>query len=173
MGNDLKDRLALAIARRKSSVRELVEATGLSKSAIHFILHGTTQAETVRAWNIDLIAEALDIDRDWLLYGRGQMNRQENVAVKGAEGGLPSRMPIIDPATLARAEFWVRVEEKGRGAPYPVYPDLRRAERIIDLYQMAQAGGGDLTAQSALELVETAQKAGGKQNGRSKTGGGK
>jgi hypothetical protein len=171
MGNDLKDRLALAIERRNSSVRALVETTGLSKSAIHFLLDGTTRPETVRAWNIDLLANALNVSRDWLLYGRGAMNRQETDAFNKSEGRLGSQTLTLDPATLARAEFWLRVEERAAEALYP--QDLRRAERIIDLYQMVQADGGDLTAEHAIELVEAARKTKGAANGRSKTGGGK
>lgn len=168
MGTELKDRLARAMERRKCTVRDLVESTGLSKSAIHFLLDGTTRPETVRAWNIDLLSKALEVDRDWLLYGRGQMNRQETGATAGAERGLGSQMPVIDPATLNRAEYWLHVEERA-GAQYR---DLRRAERIIDLYQMVQAGGGDLTAEEAIQLVEAARKGKGDTNGRSKTGGG-
>jgi len=171
MGTDLKDRLALAMERRQISTRDLVETTGLSKSAIHFLLDGTTRPETVRAWNIDLLANALNVNRDWLLYGRGSMNRQEIGAGTGAEGRLGSQIQAMDPATLTRAEFWLRVEEKAAGALYP--QDLRRAERIIDLYQMVQADGGDLTAEHAIELVEAARKTKGAANGRSKTGGGK
>jgi DNA-binding Xre family transcriptional regulator len=172
MGTDLKDRLALAIERRKCTVRDLVETTGLTKSAIHFLLNGTTRPETVRAWNIDLLSDALNVSRDWLLYGKGHMNRQETGASDKSEGRLGSQSLTLDPATLTRAEFWLRVEERAADAQYP--QDLRRAERIIALYQMVQAGGGDLTAEEAIELVETARtRIQGATNGRSKTGGGK
>ena len=164
MGTDLKDRLDAAMKRRNKTVRELVETTGLSKSAIHFLLDGTTRPETVRAWNIDLLCKALEVDREWLLYGTGHMNRQEPMKVGEGEAGYQSQLPALDPAILSRAEFWVRVEERA-GVKYP---DLRRAERIIDLYQMIQADGGtDLTAEHAIALVQAAQgQSGGGTSGR-------
>lgn len=165
MGTDLKDRLAHAMERRDMSVAALVKATGLTKSAIHFLLNGTTRPQTVRAWNIDLLADALRVDRDWLLYGRGHMDREGGVKLASGQSGQPSHFAPLDPAILARAEFWARVEEKA-GVEYP---DLRRAERIIDLYRMVEADGGDLSAEHAIALVESARK-GGKASDRSRTG---
>lgn len=160
MNTDLKDRLQQAMDRRGMKVREVVEATGLSKSAIHFMLDGTTRPETVRAWNIDLLAEALDVDRDWLLYGRGSLNRVPRVKSQSGDARSESQNARLDPAILARADFWLRVEERAGLA----YSDMRRAQRIIDLYEMVQTDGGDLSAEHAIALVETARKGG--SNGR-------
>lgn len=147
--NEMSDRLASAMALRGRDVRYLVESTGLSKSGIHFVLNGTTRAETVRAVNVDLLADALNVRRDWLLYGRGLPERDEIVKDCHPSAGSVSHIEAISPAILARSEFWLRVEERA-GVEYP---DMRRAERMIALYKMIEADGGDLSPEHTVELV--------------------
>lgn len=62
---------------RKKTVAMLVKDTGLTKAGIGLVLKGTTQAETIRATTIDRLAEALNVNRSWLLYGRGPVGEAE------------------------------------------------------------------------------------------------
>jgi len=128
----------------------LAEITGLSKSAIHFILNGTTQAKNVRAMNLDAIAEALSANREWLLYGRGRMDGETQ----------PASQPVgLNPAILQHADYWVHVEEELQGKASVVPPDRRDdyLRRLAHVYSLAEADGGRLSPAHADQFMREAQ----------------
>ena len=134
-----KDRLAEAMRRKgmwqpekdRPDVAALVKATGLSKSAIHFMLDGQTKAETVRATTIDKLAEALSADRDWLLYGEETVKQ-----VRPA-----SHVGRMDPAKLPLAREWMRIAIGAAGSKeLPLEDDL---PLLAETYNFAAACGWD------------------------------
>lgn len=55
------------------SVRSVSLAAGLSDSALHKFLTGATESLTLKT--VDKLAEALDVDPQWLAYGEGSPER--------------------------------------------------------------------------------------------------
>ena len=77
-------------------------------------------------------------------------DREVNVKVGESQPGYLSQNEEVTPAILARAEFWMRVEERTKGE----FPPMRRAQRILEFCRMIQAHDGvDLSQKDALELV--------------------
>lgn len=60
-----------------------------------------------------------------------------------------SQIHALDAANLSRALYWLDAEERAKGLLQP----LRRAERLIALYEMVVAGGGDLSPAATDELI--------------------
>lgn len=56
------------------SAPDLIARKVLSKAGIYFILDGTTKAEKIRASTVAKLASALQVNAEWLQYGRGQMD---------------------------------------------------------------------------------------------------
>jgi transcriptional regulator with XRE-family HTH domain len=148
MGN-LADRLAQAMKLRDMEVADLVRETGLSKSAIHFILNGTTKAENLRAVNLDKLSESLRVDRDWLLYGRGT-----------PESPVPrSQSERLDADILIHADWLVHWEDEVRGVTR-FLPKTDRdgyLRRLAHVYDMAKADGGRLSPAHADQIIEAAK----------------
>jgi DNA-binding Xre family transcriptional regulator len=149
----LKDRLAEAMRRKgmwqvekdRPDVAALVKATGLSKSAIHFMLDGQTKAETVRATTIDKLAEALSADRDWLLYGEETVKQ-----VRPA-----SHVGRLDPAKLPLAREWMRIAIGAAEAmQLPLEDDL---PLLAEVYNFAADCGWD-TRKAKWEALRAAIK---------------
>lgn len=157
MGTTLAERLQQAMDWREWKVANVVKETGLSKAAIHFVLNGTTKAETIRAYNVDKLADALGVDRDWLLYGRGTPAPQPLT---------PSQSVGLDVATLLHADWWVQYEEEAKGLTPVVSPDRRDdyLRRLAHVYEIARADGGRLSPAHADQIIEAAK---GESNGRS------
>jgi transcriptional regulator with XRE-family HTH domain len=157
MGTSLAERLQEAMDRRELKVADLVRLTRLSKAAIHFVLNGATKAATIRAVNIDKLAEALDVDREWLLYGRGTPHHSALT---------PSQSVGLDLATLLHADWWVQYEEEAKGLTPVVSPDRRDdyLRRLAHVYEIARADGGRLSSAHADQIIEAAK---GESNGRS------
>lgn len=156
----LKDRLATAMRNKgmwqaekdRPDVAALVKATGLSKSAIHFVLDGQTKAETVRATTIDKLAEALSADRDWLLYGEESAKQ-----VRG-----PSHAGRLDPAMLPKAHEWMRIAIGAAGSQeLPLEDDL---PLLAEAYNFAADCGWD-TRKAQWEKLRAAIKRRDKQGG--------
>lgn len=62
-----------------------------------------------------------------------------------------SSSPSFNAAYVAEAEKWVRFEEGRQG---PLQP-LRRAERLIALYQQVEADGGSLSPEHAEAIISS------------------
>lgn len=88
---------------RGMNAPQLAAETDLSKSAIHFVLDGTTRPDTIRATTVDRMAAALKVNRDWLLYGTGPMEG----AAPGA-GVAVSYVKRLDPAIVQPATAMAR-----------------------------------------------------------------
>ena len=67
--------------------------------------------------------------------------------------GQASQSVLLDAAMLARAESWVRFEEKAGVR----FQSVRRAERLIELYSAIAANGGNLTPEQAERLIDEAR----------------
>ena len=171
-----KDRLAEAMRKRgmwqaekdRPDVAALVKATGLSKSAIHFMLDGQTKAETVRATTIDKLAEALRADRDWLLYGEETVKQVRP----------PSHVGRLDPAKLSLAREWMRIAIGAAGSTeLPLEDDL---PLLAETYNFAASCGWDTRQAKWGDLRAAIQRRdkqgvddGERSAGRGETNGGK
>lgn len=100
-----------------------------------------------------MLAAALNVNALWLATGKG--SRDLNVKVGGPEMPHGSQPAQLNPALLARAIFWLAVAE---GRDYTPAQSMRRAERLIALYQAVEANGGDLSGPAVVELVEAARR---------------
>jgi len=67
----MAERLKRALTLRGMSPSDLIARKVLSKAGIYFLLDGTTTAEKVRATTISNLSKALQVNPDWLQYGRG------------------------------------------------------------------------------------------------------
>ena len=72
---EIKDRLKEALKMRGMRAVDLVEATGVPKSAISFYLAGKSQPKADRLY---IIAQALDISEAWLLGYDVPMRRTDD-----------------------------------------------------------------------------------------------
>lgn len=69
----MAERLKRALNLRSLTPADLVAQKVLSKAGIYFILDGTTKSDTIRSSTVDKLAKALRVNRDWLQYGKGQI----------------------------------------------------------------------------------------------------
>lgn len=76
MGTRLQD--ALDVRRRTAP--DVIKACELSKGAVYNILNDVTKPEKVRADTVGKICAYLRINRDWLVWGKGDMDAAEPVA---------------------------------------------------------------------------------------------
>ena len=72
---ELKDRLKAALAAKDMRAVDLVEASGVPKSAISFYLAGKSKPKADRLYKI---AQVLDISEAWLLGYNVPMKRSED-----------------------------------------------------------------------------------------------
>lgn len=75
--------------------------------------------------------------------GDGTVNEPSNLMRAG------SHIHALDAANLSRALYWLDAEERARG----LFQPLRRAERLMALYELVVAGGGDLSPTATDELI--------------------
>lgn len=112
---------------------------------------------------------ATEIERAWgkPLGWLDQVPRDGTVNERSDQVRAASQIHDLDAANLARALYWLDAEERARG----LFQPLRRAERLMALYELVEAGGGDLSPAATDELI--AQLSQGKSNARSRnaTGG--
>lgn len=64
-------RLRRAMALRKVSVPDLVEANVMSRANVYLILNGTTHPDMIREDTVSKLCKFLRINREWLLHGKG------------------------------------------------------------------------------------------------------
>lgn len=76
-------RLATALEVRKLTPPDLISAAKLAKGTVYNILNDATKPEKVWAETVRRICECLRIDRDWLLWGRGDMEARAEAANDG------------------------------------------------------------------------------------------
>lgn len=96
------------------------------------------------------LAAAIGQPPGWLDSDPHHPDREVNVKAGEGEPGYASQNEEITPAILARAEFWMRVEERAKGE----FPPVRRAQRILEFCRMIQAHDGvDLSPEQALTLI--------------------
>ena len=78
-GMDIRERINAVIkASATMSVRNVSLAAGLSDSALHKFLTGSTVSLTLDT--VDKLAEALGVDPAWLAYGEGSPERATKIA---------------------------------------------------------------------------------------------
>ena len=76
---DIRERINAVIkANPAMSVRNVSLAAGLSDSALHKFLTGSTVSLTLDT--VDKLAEALGVDPAWLAYGEGSPDRATKIA---------------------------------------------------------------------------------------------
>jgi hypothetical protein len=110
---------------------------------------------------------AAEIERAW---GKpvGWMDEplsEETVNKRDDSTGSPSPSFGLNPAYLSRALFWLDAEERAHG----LFQPLRRAERLMALYELVVAGGGDLSPAVTDDLIASLQQ-GATNGGNRKTG---
>lgn len=67
----MAERLRRALNLRNMTPRDLTDQRVLSKAGIYFILDGTTKPDLIRAGTLTKLAKALQVNAEWLQYGRG------------------------------------------------------------------------------------------------------
>jgi transcriptional regulator with XRE-family HTH domain len=76
---DIRARIRLVIDQNPDmTVRSVSLDAGLSDSALHKFLTGSTDSITLKT--VDKLAEALGVDARWLAYGEGEQELASNVA---------------------------------------------------------------------------------------------
>lgn len=80
----MAERVKRAMALRGMTAPDLIARKVLSKAGIYFILDGTTKAEKIRAATVAKLSAALQVNAEWLQYGRGPM--EGNVQTPATEG---------------------------------------------------------------------------------------
>lgn len=75
-----------------------------------------------------------------------------NDSILPTNGIVPASEPsrTLNAASVAEAEKWVRFEERRKGKLQP----MRRAERLIALYEMVEADGGSLSPEHAEAIIQ-------------------
>ena len=79
---------------------------------------------------------------------------EETVNERPSEPGDMSQSGQLDAQILTEAEKWVRFEE-GAGA---VFQGVRRAQRLMTLYQLVEADGGSLTPEHCEDIINAARQ---------------
>lgn len=69
----LGKRLASALALKGWEPTDLIQRKILSKAGVYQWLGDKVRADTVRGSNVEAVAKALGVNREWLLSGRGDM----------------------------------------------------------------------------------------------------
>lgn len=95
---------------------------------------------------------------EWLQEGTGAREKhgvgEVNVKYYPPDMSTSSHNSNFNAAMLSVAETWVRFEEEAVGELQP----LRRAERLISLYQMVEADGGSLKPASAEKIISDVRR---------------
>ena len=107
---ELKDRLKAALAAKDMRAVDLVEASGVPKSAISFYLAGKSKPKADRLYKI---AQVLDISEAWLLGYNVPMKRSEDQKKNDQLAKLVMRMrndedfynTVADIAALSEKQF--------------------------------------------------------------------
>ena len=135
----MAERLKMALQLRGMTPTALIRETGLSKAGVYFLLDGTTKAGKVRADTIAKLCAALQVNRDWLMTGKGV--RDLNDPRANANREPESHPPRLDPDKLHEAITLIVFDEEVAG------PYLPRAysRRLAELYERVAADGGKLT----------------------------
>jgi transcriptional regulator with XRE-family HTH domain len=137
----------------------LAKACNVAPPSVNDWLSG--KSKTMESSKLLAAARFLNVNADWLATGKG--SRELNVKLPLEGVGQALQIHNLDPATLSRALFWLDFEEGVKG----LYQPLRRASRLMDLYQAVESGGGDLPREQADELIEAARRQGVVKDGRS------
>lgn len=115
---------------------------------------------------------ASEIEKAWAkpLGWLDQNWRDETVNEQSDLMRAGSQIQVLEAAYLARALFWLDAEERAKGLLQPV----RRAERLLALYELVAAGGGDLSPAATDELIASLSQGvangGNRKAGRSNAG---
>lgn len=149
---NLKDRLRMAMEgppRVKQAA--LARACKVKPPSVNDWLSGKTKE--IGGGNLLRASEFLNVNAVWLSTGRGAPypNSGEEV-VKGVVSvlGDESQLQRPDPATLAKADWWVGVFEAARKARYD---ELARWAELADVYERIASDGGNLTAEHHAEYM--------------------
>lgn len=157
------ERLKSALGAKGWGVKQLARETGLSYSTLKGLENGHQRTST----DTPVIAAALGVSAVWLATGEGhrvQPERDSYVKGNPAEMRITSQIDESLAPILARAESWVRFEEKGAKLagrePWGLDDGLqsvRRARRLIALTNLLQQHGGDLPPEEAAKIVSATQ----------------
>lgn len=78
--NTFADRIQKALEARNMKPSDLIRQKVLSKAGVYFLLDGTTTPEKVRETTVAKLCKTLHVSREWLMEGRGDMQRVEPAA---------------------------------------------------------------------------------------------
>jgi transcriptional regulator with XRE-family HTH domain len=148
----LSDRMREAMAGPpKVSQAALARACSVKPPSVNDWLSGKTK--TIEGANLLAAAAHLNVNALWLATGKGA--REGGVKNGVQEMPTASHIQAMEAAILSRALIWLDFEEKTSGT---LAHPLRRAERLIALYQAIQADGGELSPTHAKELIDAASQ---------------
>ena len=142
----MAERLKNALTLRGMTPTALIRETGISKAGVYFLLDGTTKAGKVRADTITKLCTALEVNRDWLMTGKGPRDASNLNGNREPE----SHLDRPDPDTLHEAITLIVYDEAVAGT----YPPRAYARRLAELYARVAADGGKLTDAHNDELVD-------------------
>jgi transcriptional regulator with XRE-family HTH domain len=163
----LRERLASAMAGPpRISQAALARACKVAQPSVNDWLSGKTKM--IGGERLLRVAAHLNVNASWLATGKG--SRDVNVKNRDADARTESHIQVLDASNLARALVWLLFEEKAAGH---LAQPLRRAERLIALYEMIIADGGELTPEHAAQLIDATRQSTGVEYGKNSKRAGK
>lgn len=88
----LKDRLRKSIENKEITAYELSAATGVTQANISRVLNGKTLKPNKDSLRV--IADYLQVNSEWLIYGKGEMLRNEEVGIVKTVSDCLSNLPL-------------------------------------------------------------------------------
>lgn len=154
---NLKDRLKMAMdGPPRVSQAALARACKVSPPSVNDWLSGKTKR--MGGVNLLRVSQFLNVSPTWLATGRGDpyTNSGED-GVKGVVSvlGDESQLQRPDPATLAKADWWVGIFETARSARYD---ELERWSVLADVYDRIISDGGKLSAEHHAEYLRRVEE---------------
>ena len=137
------------IGPKKGAITSAAERLGKTQGQVsHF--GGKTPIKNIG----DDIAAEIELAWGKPLGWLDQVPRDGTVNERSDQVRPASQIHDLDAANLARALYWLDAEERALGLLQP----LRRAERLMALYELVEAGGGDLSPAATDELIASLSK---------------
>lgn len=140
----MAERLSKALTLRGMTASDLIRQKVLSKAGIYFILDGTTTAEKIRATTVAKLCKALDVNREWLLTGRGP------IKTTASQSQQPSQLGRPDLETLRLAMRLLSYVSQQEPAPVDFSED---ADALLAAYDLVSLKPSDLDLEDASQRM--------------------
>lgn len=107
MTESMATRLQAALDRRGMEPPGLIAAAKLSKGAVYNILNDLTKPAKVRFDTVTRICRQLNLNRDWLVYGHGEMDAAEpSQSERFNDDTMTEAMKLLHLMADARPDDW-------------------------------------------------------------------